>query len=425
MEQARSIHVLACLTALMVLLFIGHPQAEGEPAQLSTPTATALDPNDIHYLGAFRLPEDGEGNEDSFAYSGEALAFSPGGDGGQGSLFLTGHAWHTYVAEISIPEPGQSQAVEDLPQARTLQPFRNIRGNLFDRWDLELPRVGLEVLGDRLYFCWGEHFEQDYRWGTHGVRSLDLSQPPGKAVCRIQTEAWTYATNGYLFSIPASWADRHLPGFDLASGSLRGSWSGMGPSLFAFKSGDVQQAEMDEQIPAIPLLLYDTEIYDKKAARLVDYSEADDIAGAVWMEGTGGSAVIFGATHSYGDSWYGYPNGVVASTVDEQGKLVYAPVPDPPNDQRGWYDSDFRPVFMFYDPQHLARVASGEQKANQLQPYAILDLSQYMRHEKHISDVVLLGDLAYDPARGRLYVMEPIADGTRPIIHVFALNSAP
>ena len=371
------------------------------------------------------MPEDGEGNEQSYAYSGEALAFSPEGNHGQGSLFLTGHAWHSNVAEIGIPSPGQAQPVEALPQAITLQTFRNIRGPLFDRWTLELPRVGLEVLGGRLFFCFGEQFENSYQWGTHGVRSLDLHAPTSEAVSRIRTENWLYATNDYLFRIPPSWAAENLPGYDLASGRFSGCWSGMGPSIFAVKSEDIGRAGMDELVPAVPLLLYDTEIYDERAARLVDYSEADDIGGGAWVEGPYGSAVIFTSTHSYGESWYGYPNGVVASTVDEQGNPVYAPVPDPPNNQRGWYDSDFRPVFILFDPQHLARVAKGELRPNQLQPYAIIDLSQHMRHAKHVSDVLLLGDIAYDADRGRLYVMEPIADGARPIMHVFGLGNQP
>lgn len=74
---------LALLIALGLLLAISPAKTSAKEHQLSTPGASALDPSSIHYLGAFRPPENGQGNEDSFSYSGEALAFSPNGNRGQ------------------------------------------------------------------------------------------------------------------------------------------------------------------------------------------------------------------------------------------------------------------------------------------------------------------------------------------------------
>ncbi len=74
---------LALLIAFGLLLAISPAKASAKEHQLSAPGASALDPSSIHYLGAFRPPENGQGNEDSFSYSGEALAFSPNGNRGQ------------------------------------------------------------------------------------------------------------------------------------------------------------------------------------------------------------------------------------------------------------------------------------------------------------------------------------------------------
>lgn len=74
---------LALLIALGLLLAISPAKASAKEHQLSAPGASALDPSSIHYLGAFRPPENGQENEDSFSYSGEALAFSPNGNRGQ------------------------------------------------------------------------------------------------------------------------------------------------------------------------------------------------------------------------------------------------------------------------------------------------------------------------------------------------------
>lgn len=81
--------VLCCL---FLLSGFGETQpGEGAFTSLTLPGGDALDPRDIRYLGALRLPPDGEGEENAFACSGEAMAFCQTGDGNKGSLYLTGH----------------------------------------------------------------------------------------------------------------------------------------------------------------------------------------------------------------------------------------------------------------------------------------------------------------------------------------------
>ena len=47
------------------------------------------------YLGAFRIDQWGQRD----------ISFDPTGDGGAGSLWLTGHDWYDAILEIGIPEP--------------------------------------------------------------------------------------------------------------------------------------------------------------------------------------------------------------------------------------------------------------------------------------------------------------------------------
>lgn len=403
--------------------FMGVPAAgEGAEVPYLTPGSGALDPAHIRWLGAFRLPPDGEGEENSFSYSGEAMAYCESGNGGIGSLYLTGHNWHTYVAEVSVPGPSAFRNPEALPQARLVQPFSDIRGALFLRWNLEIPRVGLEVIGNKLYFCWGAHFEEPTGWGTHGAASLELAKPPPGTACYIGGAARVYATNDYLFSIPAGWADAHLPGYDLATGRFRdGGWSGMGPALFALRSRDILEAPMDGAVSAVPLILYDTSYNGDTGAKMTGYSHADSISGGAWVDGYTGSAVIFAGTHGFGKTWYGFANGVEYPLGGNEGE-VYPEVPEPPYEQRGWWNDDFRPVMLFYDPAELARAAKGELQAYRVQPYALLDLSPFMLRKKLDTDMQLLGDMAYDRARSLLYVQELFADGDRPLVHVFRIG---
>ena len=65
---------------------------------------TSIQPTDIQYLGAFRLPEGTNGT--GWYYGGNALAYFPDGDpsgpgdGYPGSLFGTGNQAELYVSEV-------------------------------------------------------------------------------------------------------------------------------------------------------------------------------------------------------------------------------------------------------------------------------------------------------------------------------------
>ncbi len=381
--------------------------------------AGLLSPGCLRYLGAFRLPEDGADEAHSFSYSGEAMAYSPTGAGGAGSLFVTGHNWHTHVAEISVPPPLRSSDAGSLPASEVIQPLTDIRGRLYERWTLEIPRVGLETIGDRLCFCWGEHMQFETGWGTHGSRSLDLSLPAEGAACLVGGEEYNYATNDYLFAIPPDWAQRNAPGFDLATGRFRdGGWGGMGPSLFAISSAGLRAAAMDERVHALPLILYDSSYGGDAVAKLYGYSHADSWTGGAWITSPAGSAVVFAGTHGFGKTWYGFANGVEFPT-DGDANEAYPDVPEAPYDQRGWWNDDFRACLLLYDPGLLALSAQGALEASAAQPYAMVDLSGYMIGAHGQTCMQHLGAVACDCAGGRLFIQELFADGDKPVVHVF------
>ncbi len=89
--------------------------------------ATRIDLRELVYQGAFRLPGDGP-EEYDWKWSGEALAFRPDGNPQaaegdlSGSLIGSGHNWHQWVSEVTIPQPVVSNAkqLDDLPVAKTL-----------------------------------------------------------------------------------------------------------------------------------------------------------------------------------------------------------------------------------------------------------------------------------------------------------------
>jgi len=145
----------------------------------------ALDPKSLHYVGAFRLPDDSGGL--GWDYSGNGMTYTPQGDphgeedGFPGSLFVVGQDHQLQVAEISIPVPVVSKNLAELNSARTLQPFADITGGSITE-DLSLSVMGIEYLpaqigmdSANLYFSIGQHFQVFDP--SHGWASLDLSVP--------------------------------------------------------------------------------------------------------------------------------------------------------------------------------------------------------------------------------------------------------
>jgi hypothetical protein len=183
------------------------PQAQSDPASTSNgpgvispspvPPVNATElvqPEDLVYLGAFRLPHGGE-RPLTFEYGGNAMTFRPGGDpsgpddGFPGSLFISGHDRLPYgelpdgsqVAEINILVPLQASAPGQLNTAEFLQGFQNVAAGFFTGLD-EIPRLGMAYLdtpaiGPLVHLSWGEHLQPDPPAASHAWFSPDLEHP--------------------------------------------------------------------------------------------------------------------------------------------------------------------------------------------------------------------------------------------------------
>jgi hypothetical protein len=399
-------------------------------------------PDDLTYLGAFRLP--GESGGSSWEYSGYALAFNPDGDpdgtedGFPGSLFGIGHDHQQYVSEITIPLPviSQFKNPDDLNFAETLQPFTDITNGMYGY--LEIPRAGLAILPpqsdqseSKLYFSWGQHFEDEWP-ATHGWIGLDLDSTEIAGPWHVGGYS-NYVTNDYLFEIPGDWAVANAPGLRLATGRFRdGHWSGLGPALFAIGPWlDGNPPEQGSRLEHVtPLLLYGRQIEGNLEIAIDDvqpmntFSEPDEWSGGAWLTAGERSAVIFVGTKAIGKSWYGFANGVVYPISGDPDE-IYPEVPPWPYDSRGWWSEDISAQILFYDPNDLAAVAQGQLETWEPQPYASLVIDEYLfdpgfNHER--AKRYLLGAAAFDREHGYLYVVERLADEDRSLVHVFGIE---
>src|SRR5512138_725084 len=120
--------------------------AVSQPQATPPPPDGVINPDDLEYLGAFRLPG-GEDPPRTFAYGGNAMTFNPDGDPAgaadsySGSLFVMVHDRIAYggvpdgnqVAEVSIPVPVISRNIEDLSTAEFIQDFADVtKGHFTD-----------------------------------------------------------------------------------------------------------------------------------------------------------------------------------------------------------------------------------------------------------------------------------------------------
>lgn len=404
-----------------------YPPAREDAAAGEQPATGLLQPGDLSYVGAFRLP-DGSGGSD-WGYSGDAMAYFPDGDAGgpddgyPGSLFGIGHDWHKQVSEITIPVPIDSPArtLSALNRAETLRPFTDVRSGVgqLDRLN-EMLRVGMAYLSaqgaqtsGKLYLCFGQHLQEEAeRVASHMWCETDLTGARG---------AWwiddvsPYSVNDYMFEIPAPWADVNTPAMRLATGRFRdGGWSGQGPSLYAIGPWNSGNPPADgAKLDAVPLLQYSSTATDEEPYQTMEgYHHSDEWSGGAWLSASGRAAVAFVGTKGTGECWYGLPDG----TVWEE------PYPEDPAGQRGWWSTGFEGQMVFYDPADLAAVARGDREPWEPQPYATMDIDPHLfgvagsQYKHHVAAC------SFDPQRGYLYLFEPLADGERSLVHVWRVQ---
>lgn len=422
-----------------------------------------LAPDDLVYQGAFRLPG-GDDPPTTFAYGGNAMTYNP-----SGGLFIMGHDRVAYgevpdgnqVAEVTIPEPVISKNIEDLPTADFIQDFRNIASGQFANLD-EIPRVGMQYLdrpetGPAIHLAWGQHMQFENA-ASHAWFSPDLSSNEFHGEWYIG-ELSPYSDNGFMFDLPAEWSAANIKGFPLATGRYRdGGLAGMGPSLYAYRpwNADGSIPASGSQLEYVTLLQYENALTNDQLVNcLKGYQHADEWEGGAFVEnGEGKQAVIFAGTKADGDKfWYGYLNpddptkpcvdtGVTDYVTCRMANGASCPQTDFSgccNEEagqcatnRGWWSSHFDAQIIFFDPADLARVASGEWQPWQPQPYASLDMDEFLFFNPPEWDRQMLGwgeqrrfrvgDITFDRENGMLYLLELYGDGARPIVHVWKIN---
>ena len=395
-----------------------------------------LRPDQIHYVGAFRVPTEGvtlQGQwTDLFSWCKGVEAYYPDGDPGggadgfPGSLFGIGHDWVTPMYEITIPAPVRSDNIDDLPVAQILQHPTGILGGLGSTDDL---LKGIEYLPaqpgmtqPKLHVSFGKHYQYNRRT-THGWISLDLAnpQPAGPWYVGTASQVDCLNTNEYVFAIPKDWADANVEGKRLACGRYREGQVATGPSIVAYAPW-----EQGNPPPANTELHADLLVHYKDLSLedgIDDHCWADAWNGGAWLDNGEASAAIIVGERGQGNCWYGWQDGTTPEECATWPGGCEANGYGGSN--RGYWADAFRTVALFYSPDDLARVAHGQLTTWDIQPYLVWDITPYMIEPESTYEIHT-GGVAYDQEHGFLYITETYGDDARrkPVIHVFQVESA-
>lgn len=397
-----------------------------QPPATVAPSApgSLIYPDDLTYAGAFRLPGGEDADTRTWAWADGSITFCASGDasgpddGYAGSLFGIGHAQRFRVSEIDIPAPviSQNKNAEELPVARTLQPFTDAFGSRLA--GLEIPVGDIEYVGPQpgdagpgmLHLVWGQWLQYEHG-PTHSARPADLTEPSG-------TGGWVFGdlaprgTCEYVFAIPPAWAQQHAGGVRLVSGRYKdGGQASQGPTLHAYAPPVGATGPSGGSLDPITLLAYDP--VDQGGRTLAGYEHSDSWIAGSWLEAGERSAVIIVGTQGIDENretWYGFADG---------GDAYAEPPTTLPDNEKGWWSDRFEGRILFFDPADLAAVLAGESHSSAPQPYAVMSIDRHLFGITHEQQKNRVAGAAYDSRGGRLFLVEPHADGEMPIVHVW------
>jgi hypothetical protein len=326
-----------------------HREARADESRVSVSVDAAspkarLAPGHLRYDGAFRLP-------DEFAWGARGMSYYPGGDGGAGSLLITGfelsrtedgnecHEGTRCVAlfgEVRIPAPRAATRLQGLPMAELLRPVSGFDGGkvygLHEyTWvsGIEfVPRQGSQG-ADRIYgsldLWYAEGARGERTFPTIWAAELDGSNPTGLFHVGPERPPFHGRKMGdYLFRVPRWYADRYLGGRTLITGRARGTpadgtqrettrGGSQGPTLFAFHP--LQSQRPPPHLDAIPILFYRVRfpgcagpnVGDPDSCDYPGYTMCDIWTGAAFVEGRSGRAIMLAGWKGLGSNCYDEP----------------------------------------------------------------------------------------------------------------------
>ncbi|MCC7292322.1 MAG: hypothetical protein IT449_09710 [Phycisphaerales bacterium] len=402
---------------------------------------------DLTYLGAFRLPEE-------FNWGAQGISFYPEGDGGAGTLLVTGFellqdpahpgesCWNpdwdcgAYYGQVRIPTATRAAGWEDLPVAERIGALTPFDGGLASSVHREyvyvsaleyVPRRGSQ-LSDKLYGAIN-------LWYAEGVAGSDtfpslwfanLNGMQARGMFHVGPRSAPFhgrKTGSYLFTVPQAYADEYLGGRILITGRSRGTpadgtipittdGGSQGPTLMAFApwGADDPTGNLD----ALPLLYYRVmfpacagpNVGDAAVCDFPGFTMCDDWTGGSFVDNGRRRAVLLLGLKGLGENCYDEP-----------------PVEcgDPCSDAHGYHCQPYERQVIFYDVHSLGASAMSRQDPWVVLPYEMWRPGVFYSPGHTCGGT---GGMAFDAASRRLFMVERGrggADVNAAVVHVWSL----
>jgi len=405
-----------------------------------------IQPEDLTYQGAFRLPE-------TFNWGARGMAFYPPGQNG-GTLLVTGFeapspgyppevcwnpSWncYAYYGQVAIPTPVVDSNWENLPEATLIGdmvPFDDglvaatvNRDNTFVSDIQYLPQRGAQT-SDKIYgsieIWYAEGVFGENTFPTVWMANLDGSGARG--VFHVGPEEAPYhgrKMGSYLFTVPQWYADQYLGGRILVTGRSRGTpatavdpvtieGGSQGPTLFAFRA--LETDNPTGNLDALPLLYYRVKFPGCAGPNVGDPAQCDYPGFTMCDEWTGAAFVERGTRQAI--LLLGY-KGLGGNCYDEPPVVC----DDPCSDAHGYHCYPYERQVIFYDVADLGRTARGEQDPWSVVPYRIWRPSEFYFQGATCWNA---GGMAFDPGQFRLFMVERgfAGDTNRTVVHVWQVK---
>lgn len=379
---------------------------------ISYATGVLLQPNDITYIGAFRLPEGtfgcSNGEACVFNYAGRGIGYNPANN----SLYVSGHVYNEYLAEINIPTLINSTNIKNLNTATIKQNFTNV-------WSGSLGRLGpggsyienggqtggILVNGSKIVISQYAYYDGGFE-AVLSHATVNSNWSGGVGFSGMKTVGGTSAnvvgqTAGYMTWIPSDWRTR------MGGPALTGianiaiiSRSSFGPSAWVF---DPNKIGTVNPVPAVQVVGYPNGHWT-----LGDWSGvnnyiggSDWITAVVWPEGS--DTVLFYGRHGDTNCYGGGP---------ECG--------DPTDPYKGSHGYPYHTRIWAYNANDLLAVKNGTKNPWDLKPYWMYNFEGQLNG--FIGGTKIILGATYDASKQIIYVSADHGDGSIPVIHAFQVH---
>jgi hypothetical protein len=385
----------------------------GDPPEPSS----RLQPSDLQYQGAFRLP-------DAFGWGARSMTYYPAGNSGAGALLVTGSDVNpAEFAEVAIPDPVQADNWESLPEAGMVTALTDFDGDIIVTEAPDTAHVsGIEIVprqgtqtSDKLYGTldnWYGVVEETHR--TVWFSEMDGSNPRGPFHVGPETDN-TYHGNrsgDFLFSVPQWYADGYLGGRFLVTGKTRGAVHGsQGPTLIAIRPWQSENPSGD--MNALLVLYYrlivecaSPNVTDKDACDFPEFTFCDKWEGGAFVESGDARTILLLGTKGLGTNIYGNP-------PDASYCL----------DDYGYHCDPYERQIIFYDVDELGEAAQGTRDPWTVVPYATLRPDEFFLGDADGHTCGETGGVAVDSTGGRLFLIEKgLGDNNNAVVHVWSFT---